>query len=76
MNHSTETLLRIEAIFNEALSLPVAERQALIDARCDRDPALISEVLSLLKACAAEEWAPCTWRIEPTGTSSSKWQSS
>jgi len=57
MNHSTETLLRIEAIFNEALSLPVAERPALIDARCDRDPALISEVLSLLRACAAEELA-------------------
>jgi tetratricopeptide (TPR) repeat protein len=57
MNHSTETLLRIEAIFNEALSLPVAERPALIDARCDRDPALISEVLSLLRACAAEALA-------------------
>ncbi len=57
MDHSTETLLRIEAIFNEALSLPVAERSALIDTRCDRDPALISEVLSLLKACAAEELA-------------------
>ena len=57
MDHSTETLLRIEAIFNEALSLPVAERSALIDTRCDGDPALISEVLSLLKACAAEELA-------------------
>ena len=65
MNHSTETLLRIEAIFNEALSLPVAERQALIDARCDRDPALISEVLSLLKACAAEELATAALALIP-----------
>jgi eukaryotic-like serine/threonine-protein kinase len=65
MNHSTETLLRIEAIFNEALSLPVAERPALIDARCDRDPALISEVLSLLKACSAEELATAALALIP-----------
>ncbi len=65
MNHSTETLLRIEAIFNEALSLPVAERPALIDARCDRDPALMSEVLSLLRACDAEELATASRSPEP-----------
>jgi eukaryotic-like serine/threonine-protein kinase len=57
MKHSTETLLRIEAIFNEALTIPLDQRPALIEARCDRDPTLITEVLSLLKACAAEEMA-------------------
>jgi eukaryotic-like serine/threonine-protein kinase len=55
MNHSTETLLRIERIFTEALSTSEGERAALIEARCNRDAELIAEVQSLLRACAAEE---------------------
>jgi eukaryotic-like serine/threonine-protein kinase len=55
MNHSPEMLSRIEAVFNEALALPVGDRHALIEARCRGDAALIAEVLSLLKACAEEE---------------------
>src|SRR5438067_5876788 len=55
MSHSPEMLSRIEAIFNEALTLPAGDRQALIKARCPGDAALMAEVLSLLKACAEEE---------------------
>jgi tetratricopeptide (TPR) repeat protein len=55
MSHSPEMLPRIEAIFNEALGLPEGDRQALIEARCPGEVALIAEVHSLLKACAEEE---------------------
>ncbi len=55
MNHSPETLSRIEAIFNEALALPVGDRPALIEACCHGDAAMMAEVRSLLKACAEEE---------------------
>jgi tetratricopeptide (TPR) repeat protein/predicted Ser/Thr protein kinase len=55
MNHSPETLSRIEAIFNEALALPVGDRHALIEACCHGDTAMMAEVRSLLKACAEEE---------------------
>lgn len=55
MNHSTQSLLRIEAIFNEALAVSDEERLRLIETRCNGDAALIAEVRSLIKACEAEE---------------------
>ncbi len=55
MSYSPEMLSRIETIFNEALTLPVGDRDALIDACCRGDEALMAEVRSLLKACAEEE---------------------
>jgi len=57
MNHSTKTLLRIEAIFHEALGVADEERPALIEARCRGDAALAAEVRSLVEACKAEESA-------------------
>jgi eukaryotic-like serine/threonine-protein kinase len=67
MNHSTETFSRIEAIFNEALGTPAAERTALIANRCNRDAALMAEVRSLLRACAEEEAATAS-RLAEGGT--------
>src|ERR1700722_9560032 len=52
MNHSTETFARIEAIFNEAVAAQAAERTVLIEALCNHDAGLMSEVRSLLKSCA------------------------
>ena len=55
MSLSPEKLQRIEAIFNEALALPIGDRPMLLEARCQGDATLIREVSSLLNACAAEE---------------------
>jgi hypothetical protein len=49
VNHSTQSLLRIEAIFHEALAVSDEERLRLIEARCNGDSALVAEVQSLLK---------------------------
>ena len=80
MNHSTETLLRIEAIFHEALEATDEERPAVIELRCGNDASLAAEVRSLLDACKAEASAtaslhttavngpsgvPCRKRIGP-----------
>src|SRR5690348_14158463 len=65
MNHTTETLLRVEVIFNEALRATEEERPALIDARCGSDASLADEVRSLLEACKAEEWATISRRANP-----------
>ena len=54
MSLSSETLRRIEAIFNEALLLPEGDRQKLIEDRCEGDAILTVEVSSLLDAC--EKW--------------------
>src|SRR5947207_1702767 len=70
MNHSTETLLRIEAIFHEALGATDDERPALIDLRCGSDPALAAEVRSLLDACKAEASATASRRANPDNGSS------
>src|SRR5271168_799195 len=67
MNHSTQTLLRIEATFNEALVVPDDRRAALIEMRCNGDAALIAEVHSLLKASEAEELATATRAHQPGG---------
>ncbi len=57
MKHTTESFLRIEAIFNEALAAPEAARAPLIEAQTDGDPELAAEVWSLLEACEAAERA-------------------
>jgi tetratricopeptide (TPR) repeat protein len=65
MNHTTENLLRIEAIFHEALGATYEERPALIEARCGGDASLAAEVRSLLDACTAEESAAMSRRTDP-----------
>lgn len=55
MTFPSKMLQRIELIFNEALSVPEGDRQALIEARCGGDAILTVEVSSLLDACASEE---------------------
>jgi serine/threonine protein kinase len=55
MSYSPEMLPRIEAIFNEALTLPEGDREDFIAARCQGDLPLTTEVRSLLRACAEEE---------------------
>jgi len=55
MTFPSKMLQRIELIFNEALSVPEGDRQALIEARCGGDAILLVEVSSLLDACASEE---------------------
>ncbi|MGD0628392.1 MAG: serine/threonine-protein kinase, partial [Terracidiphilus sp.] len=57
MKHTTETFLRIEAIFNEALASPEAARAGLIESQTNGDPELAAEVWSLLEACEAAERA-------------------
>jgi tetratricopeptide (TPR) repeat protein len=65
MNQSTESLLRVEAIFHEALGATDEERPALIEVRCGNDASLAAEVRSLLDACKAEESATASRRTNP-----------
>ena len=65
MNHTTETFLRVEAIFNEALAVEEGARVALIAARCEGDPELVAEVNLLLRACEAEEQVTRARHAEP-----------
>src|ERR1700738_4150721 len=69
MNNSTETLLRIEAIFHEVLGATDKDRPALIEARCGGDASLAVEVRSLLDACKAEELATASRRTDPVNGS-------
>jgi len=69
MNHSTETLLRIEATFHEALGATEEERPALIQTLCGTDASLAAEVRSLLAACKAEESATASRRENPANSS-------
>ena len=55
MDQTTESFLRIEAVFHEALAAREEVREELIRSQCGRDAALIEEVRSLLEACQAEE---------------------
>jgi tetratricopeptide (TPR) repeat protein len=64
MNHSTATLLRIEAIFDEALAVPPGKRDALIAARCQGDAELLAEAASLLRACVAEEHSSAIRKLD------------
>src|ERR1700733_12620409 len=55
MDETTQTFLRMEVIFHEALAVPDAARPELIAARCKGDGAMAAEVYSLLEAYQAEE---------------------
>ena len=55
MNQTTETFLRIAAIFQEALEVSEESRPELIAAQCDGNRQIADEVYSLLEACKAEE---------------------
>ncbi len=60
----TQTFLRLEAIFHEAVDLPPSERPALITHRCAGDRALIAEINALLAASDQEEQASSSNRSE------------
>ena len=64
MNHSTQSLLHIESIFNDALAVGEEQRLGLIEARCNGDAALVAEVRSLLKAFEAEQLESAARRPE------------
>jgi eukaryotic-like serine/threonine-protein kinase len=55
MEKSTQNLLRVEAIFHEAIAVPLDARAELVAALSNGDSELAAEVHSLLKASAAEE---------------------
>ena len=55
MEKSTENLLRVEAIFHEAIAVPPDARAELVAALSNGDSDLAAEVHSLLDASAAEE---------------------
>jgi len=55
MNQTTETFLRIEAIFHEALEFPDEARAEFVQARSNGDRAVAGEVFSLLEAFRDEE---------------------
>lgn len=55
MKQTTESFLRMQAIFHEALELPEDQRAALIEARCHDDPELAAEVRLLIEASREEE---------------------
>jgi tetratricopeptide (TPR) repeat protein len=64
VNHSTQSLLHIESIFNDALAVGEEQRLGLIEARCNGDAALVAEVRSLLKAFEAEQLESAARRPE------------
>jgi len=55
MSQTTESFLRIAAIFHEALEASEEARPELIAMRCKGDRQMADEVNSLLEACMAEE---------------------
>jgi serine/threonine protein kinase len=55
MKQTTECFLRMQAIFHEALELPEERRSAFIDARCEDDAELATEVRLLIEASREEE---------------------
>jgi tetratricopeptide (TPR) repeat protein len=65
MNQTTESFLRIEAIFHDALAASEIAREELIRLQCGEDAALIGEVHSLLEACEAEERETASRNSEP-----------
>jgi len=65
MKQTTESFLRIQAIFHEVVEAPEQQRSALIEARCGPDRELAAEVRSLLEACAAEENFSGSGSVEP-----------
>jgi serine/threonine protein kinase len=69
MNHTTESFLRIEAIFHEVLEAPVELRSALIAERCGADPGFGAEVEALVEACEAEEQITASRRLDSVNES-------
>jgi hypothetical protein len=65
MNQTTESFLKVEAIFNEAQAAPAEARTKLIEDRCAGDRELAAEVWSLLEACEAEEQLAASRHAEP-----------
>ena len=65
MNHTTETFLRIEGLFHEALELSAESRPSFIAERCNGDLELAAEVQALLRANEAEEHITASRRLEP-----------
>jgi tetratricopeptide (TPR) repeat protein len=65
MDKTTESFLRIEAIFNEARAAGSEARAKLIEARCKGDRELAAEVWSLLEASEEEESLTASRRLEP-----------
>src|ERR1035441_5542997 len=65
MVETTESFLRIEAIFHEAFAAPGEARAELIESRCDGDLELAAEVRLLLEASDAEERLAASRRLEP-----------
>src|SRR5580692_4842286 len=55
MEKSVQNLLRVEAIFHEAIAVPLDARAELVAELSSGDAELAADVLSLLDACAAEE---------------------
>lgn len=64
MNHTTESFLRIEAIFNEALAAETDARASLIAERCAGDGEMAAEVNTLIRASEEEERATQARRAE------------
>ena len=67
MVETTESFLRIEAIFHEAQAAPAEGRAELIATRCAGNPELAAEVRLLLEACEEEEQLAST-RLQEPGT--------
>jgi tetratricopeptide (TPR) repeat protein len=65
MVETTESFLRIEAIFYEAFAAPGEARAELIETRCGGDRELAAEVRLLLEASEAEERLAASRRLEP-----------
>jgi hypothetical protein len=65
MDQTTESFLRTEEVFHEALAARKEAREELIRSRCGPDAALIEEVHSLLAACEAEERAAASHLAQP-----------
>ena len=55
MKQTTESFLRMQAIFHEALELPEDRRSAFIEGRCKDDSELAAEVRLLIEASREEE---------------------
>jgi eukaryotic-like serine/threonine-protein kinase len=63
MEQTTESFLRIEAIFHEALAVPDHAKKELIETLCKGDRSLADEVYSLLEACNEEEAEAASRRL-------------
>ncbi len=65
MAQSTNSFLRIESIFNQALAVAGTERRAFVQTLCGENAAMMAEVLSLLSASEAEELATASIQRQP-----------